>query len=358
VGSPVGSPVSDLATPVGSPEAASPIAGTPAVSGASPVALAPTAAASPVSVAPAASPVSSVPVASPVAPTAAASPVSASPESVASPLGGSPVAASPVDQASPVAEATETAAATPNPTEAVQTAEAGFKQYKDVVFDTTHMSQSDYERLVVRPALARQKVEDQLLKDVGQSAPQVEASHILVDTKDLADSIYAQLQAGADFAQTAKEQSNDTATAENGGELGWFAKGQMVKQFEDVAFSLQPGQISTPFQTQYGWHIVKVTATDPDRALTDQQMTQYKDAIISRWLDGQKTDMDISSKVVPTPTPAISSFVPPPDAPPLPTATVAPDASPITGASPVPGASPIAAASPIGSPAASPAAAP
>src|SRR5699024_8736891 len=154
----------------------------------------------------------------------------------------------------------------------------GFKSYKDVVFDETHMSQSDYVRLVVRPAIARRRGEDQLLKDVGQSAPQGEASHILVDTKDLADRISAQLQGAADFAQTAKDQSNATATAENGGDLGWFARGQMVQAFEDVAFSLQPGQVSQPFQTQYGWHIVKVTAVDPDRALTDQQMTQYRDA--------------------------------------------------------------------------------
>jgi peptidyl-prolyl cis-trans isomerase C len=157
------------------------------------------------------------------------------------------------------------------------------------------------------------------------------------------------LQGGADFAETAKEQSNDTATAENGGDLGWFAKGQMVQQFEEVAFSLQPGQISQPFQTQYGWHIVKVLETSPDRALTDQQITQYRDAIVSRWLDGQKAKMSISSKVEPTPTPAVSSFVPPPDAPPLPTATPSPEASPVPG-SPV--ASPM--ASPVGSPGASP----
>jgi peptidyl-prolyl cis-trans isomerase C len=212
------------------------------------------------------------------------------------------------------------------------------------------MSDSDYRRLVVMPAVARQKVSDYLLKDVGQTAPQVHAQHILVDTKDLADSIYQQLQAGADFSETAMQQSNDTGTAENGGDLGWFTHGQMVDQFDAVAFSLQPGQISEPFQTQYGWHIVKVLETDPNRALTDQQMTQYRDSIVQDWVDQQMAAMKISSKVEPTPTPALSSFVPPPDAPPLPTAVVTEEASPVGEASPI--GSPV--ASPVGSPVASP----
>jgi hypothetical protein len=264
---------------------------------------------------------------------------------------------------------------TPNPTQALQTAEAGFEQYQDVVFDTAHLSQSDYERLIVRPAVARQKVEEVLLADVGQSAEQVHAAHILVDTKDLADQIYADLQAGADFEQTAREQSNDTSTAENAGDLGWFTRGQMVKPFEEAAFGLQPGQLSQPVQTQFGWHIIKVYEHDPDRAMTDQQLQQYRDAIVTRWVDEQRAGMDISSEVEPTPTPALSSFVPPPDAPPLPTPTLEPtvvEASPVVaGGSPVaspvgsPGApveaSPVAAApigSPEGAPAGSPAASP
>jgi hypothetical protein len=138
----------------------------------------------------------------------------------------------------------------------------------------------------------------------------------------------------------------------------------MVKPFEDVAFSLQPGQISQPFQTQYGWHIIKVYEVDQNRAMTDQQLQQYRDSIVSRWLEEQKAGMDISSKVEPTPTPAVSSFVPPPDAPPLPTETPIPaEASPVSEvgtpiASPV--ASPIASpmASPVGSPGASPVSSP
>jgi parvulin-like peptidyl-prolyl isomerase len=337
--------------------AGSPVAGTPGSTQATPIG----------------SPAAGTPVAEGSAGTLATPVMNASPiETIATPIAGqgtpgTPAASpagSPVSPATPIGEASPTTEpATPNPTEAIQTAEANYGNYRDAVFGVAHLSRSDYANLIARPAVARQKIEDQLLKDVGQTAPQVHAAHILVDTKDLADSIYAQLQAGANFEQTAKEQSNDTATAENGGDLGWFARGQMVKPFEDVAFSLQPGQISQPFQTQYGWHILKVYETDPDRALTDQQLQQYKDSIVSRWLDDRKAAMKISSKVEPTPTPAVSSFVPPPDAPPLPTETPTsePQASPV--ASPVdsdqqatPIASPI--ASPVGSPVASPVASP
>jgi peptidyl-prolyl cis-trans isomerase C len=322
--------------------AASPVsqAATPASNAATPVA-------SPVGGIPPGTPIAASPVSSPADDTPVGSPTTAG-SPVASPDNGTPE-----NQASPVTQETSTVAdaATPNPTQAIETAEAGYDNYRDVVFDIAHLSRSDYVNLIVKPAVAREKVDGNLLRDVGQTSAQVHAAHILVDTKDLADSIYAELQGGANFEVTAREQSNDTATAENGGDLGWFTRGQMVQQFEDVAFSLQPGQISEPFQTQYGWHILKVYDSDPARPMTDQQLQQYRDSIVSRWLDQRKAEMDISSKVEPTPTPALSSFVPPPDAPPLPTATPEPIASPISDTG-TPAGSPV--ASPIGSPAASP----
>src|SRR4029079_17900901 len=98
-----------------------------------------------------------------------------------------PPSRSPANQATPISQESATPeAATPNPTEAIATSEASYGNYKDAVFGITHMSESDYEKLIVRPAIAREKIEGQLLKDVGQTAPQVHAAHILVDTKDLA----------------------------------------------------------------------------------------------------------------------------------------------------------------------------
>lgn len=73
-----------------------------------------------------------------------------------------------------------------------------------------------------------------------------------------ADSVYAVLQKGGDFAKLAQEYSQDPGSAKRGGELGWLQKGALVKEFEDVAFSLKKGEISKPVKTPFGYHIIKV----------------------------------------------------------------------------------------------------
>lgn len=92
--------------------------------------------------------------------------------------------------------------------------------------------------------------------------PQTEyrAAHILVDTQDKAADLKAQIDGGADFAALAKEHSSDGAAA-NGGELGWFGLGMMVKPFEEAVVAMQPGQVAGPVQTQFGWHLVKLHET-------------------------------------------------------------------------------------------------
>ena len=82
------------------------------------------------------------------------------------------------------------------------------------------------------------------------------ASHILVATKEEADAIKANLDAGADFAQVARAKSK-CPSAQFGGTLGFFESGQMVKPFEDATLALLVGEVSQPVQTQFGWHIIK-----------------------------------------------------------------------------------------------------
>jgi peptidyl-prolyl cis-trans isomerase C len=86
--------------------------------------------------------------------------------------------------------------------------------------------------------------------------PEIHARHILVDTEAEAKEVAERLKKGEDFATVAKEKSKDTSA--DGGDLGFFGKGQMLKPFEDAAFALEVGQISEPVQTQFGWHIIKV----------------------------------------------------------------------------------------------------
>lgn len=88
---------------------------------------------------------------------------------------------------------------------------------------------------------------------------QVRASHILVGTKEEAETVLASLQGGADFAALAKEKSNDTASKETGGDLDFFAKGQMEEPFETAAFALKTGELSSVVQTSHGFHVIKAT---------------------------------------------------------------------------------------------------
>ncbi|HWQ88648.1 MAG TPA: peptidylprolyl isomerase [Desulfitobacteriaceae bacterium] len=88
---------------------------------------------------------------------------------------------------------------------------------------------------------------------------QVKASHILVQTEEEAKQIIAELNAGGDFAQLAKDKSTDTGSKDSGGDLGYFSKGQMVTAFETAAFAQTVGTYSAePVKTDYGYHIIYV----------------------------------------------------------------------------------------------------
>ena len=87
---------------------------------------------------------------------------------------------------------------------------------------------------------------------------EVSARHILVENEADAKAIIAQLKGGADFAALAKQKSKDPA-AQNGGDLGFFGRDEMVKEFADAAFAMKTGEITpAPVKTQFGWHVIKV----------------------------------------------------------------------------------------------------
>ncbi|VAX16039.1 Peptidyl-prolyl cis-trans isomerase PpiC [hydrothermal vent metagenome] len=96
-------------------------------------------------------------------------------------------------------------------------------------------------------------------KSIKSKEKLVRASHILVKDEKEAKSIYKELKNGADFSKLAHEKSTDVGSAKLGGDLGWFGKGQMVKEFEKTAFSGKVGVIQRPVKSQFGWHIIKVT---------------------------------------------------------------------------------------------------
>ncbi|MFN3546807.1 MAG: peptidylprolyl isomerase [Mesorhizobium sp.] len=115
-------------------------------------------------------------------------------------------------------------------------------------------------------------------KEVAATPPanEIRARHILVATKEEADSIIAQLEAGGDFEAIAKEKSTDGA-ASQGGDLGYFGPGQMVPPFEEAAFALDVGQFSKQaVQTQFGFHVIKV---EDKRAQQPPAFDQVKDQV-------------------------------------------------------------------------------
>jgi peptidyl-prolyl cis-trans isomerase C len=122
------------------------------------------------------------------------------------------------------------------------------RSLRDLYFDkTVKDSVSDAE--------AKKFYDDQ----VGSAKPEeVRARHILVESKEKARELFEKVAYGTDFAELAKQNSKDPGSKDQGGDLGYFSKGQMVPQFEEAAFKLQKGEVSQPFETQFGWHIIKV----------------------------------------------------------------------------------------------------
>ena len=107
---------------------------------------------------------------------------------------------------------------------------------------------------------------------------EVHARHILVETEDQAKKIEEELKKGGDFAEIAKKESKDPGAAD-GGDLGFFTKDQMVPEFSAVAFALEPGKVSDPVKTQFGWHVIKVeekrTRKAPDFEQVKPQIETY-----------------------------------------------------------------------------------
>ena len=116
---------------------------------------------------------------------------------------------------------------------------------------------------VVKAAVNDQALQAAYDEKYANAAPELEfqAAHILVDSEDKAKELKAQIDGGADFAELAKANSTDTGSGANGGDLGWFRKGMMVKPFEDAVAAMQPGTVSDPIKTDFGWHVIKLNET-------------------------------------------------------------------------------------------------
>jgi peptidyl-prolyl cis-trans isomerase C len=144
---------------------------------------------------------------------------------------------------------------------------------------------SEYETQAIRQVYVTRYLDQQVTdeavkaryeKKLKDNPPpeEVRAAHILVKTEDEAKAIIEQLKGGADFAALAKEKSTDKGSGANGGELGWFAKEVMVKEFADAAFAMKVDEVSqVPVKSQFGFHIIKLEErrTQPAPTLDSQR---------------------------------------------------------------------------------------
>jgi peptidyl-prolyl cis-trans isomerase C len=137
---------------------------------------------------------------------------------------------------------------------------------------------------------AMRKVYEEAAQQMGGDE-EVRARHILVESEDEAKQLADELKKGGDFAELAKKKSKDPG-ASDGGDLGYFTKEQMVPEFSKVAFELEPGKISDPVKSQFGWHVIKVEDKRKRKPPEFEQVKPQIETYVTR-----KAQADLVSKL-------------------------------------------------------------
>jgi parvulin-like peptidyl-prolyl isomerase len=125
-----------------------------------------------------------------------------------------------------------------------------------------------------------------------QTAEHVQASHILVETEETGQEVLDKLAEGEDFSALAAEYSTDPGSKDQGGDLGWFPRGRMVPEFEEVAFALEPGETSELVQSDYGYHIIQVHAKE-ERELDPDLYAQMQQQEFQTWFEAQQAGASV-----------------------------------------------------------------
>jgi parvulin-like peptidyl-prolyl isomerase len=131
---------------------------------------------------------------------------------------------------------------------------------------------------------------------VGSFPPEVEqvhARHILVTSETEAMDVLVKLRSGESFATLAQEYSQDRATKDQGGDLGFFPRGIMPTEIELVSFALDPGQVSGIVQSDFGYHIIEVLEKDPKKAVSEEMLTAWRQNKFIGWLEEQRATAKI-----------------------------------------------------------------
>ena len=191
----------------------------------------------------------------------------------------------------PAAAASPSAPTTPTVVPTLDT--SAYAPALQQLLDKNNLAEPDF-----RDRLLQGMLRERLQTAIGQeqvpdTQDQVHARHILVATQEQADSVLAQLQAGADFAALASQVSTDPGSKDKGGDLGWFGHGVMDPPFETAAFALQPGQLSDVVHGANGFHIIQMLERDPARAVPADQLTSQRQKAFTDWLASRRSSQDV-----------------------------------------------------------------
>jgi parvulin-like peptidyl-prolyl isomerase len=203
---------------------------------------------------------------------------------------------------SPAADVSPSPSSTPGPTPtstAVPTLETD-------AFDAAYQSflkQANLTDAAFRELKRAEIARDRLRNDIGKNVPRTEeqahARHILVDNDDSLKQVQDQLAQGVPFDQVAKDFSTDRATRDKGGDLGWFPRGQMNAPFEAAAFSQTIGDVGPPVQSPNGTHIIQVLERDPAHVLDPAQVEGKAASGYQAWYAGVRNGEGVKNDMTP-----------------------------------------------------------
>src|SRR5258708_14316788 len=161
---------------------------------------------------------------------------------------------------------------------------AGSKEKWQAQLAADRMTEDEF-RAGVRSTLITQKMRDIVTAGVGNTAEQVHARHILVSSEATAKEVLGKLKAGTDFATLAAQYSQDTSTRDTGGDLGWFAKGELLEPtVEDAAFAMGVNDVSTPVKSKLGYHIIQLLERVKDRPISPETKYRLSSRVFDAWL--------------------------------------------------------------------------
>jgi parvulin-like peptidyl-prolyl isomerase len=170
---------------------------------------------------------------------------------------------------------------------------AGSRENLQVQLAADNMNEDQY-RAALRDALLTQRIRDQVTAGACNAVEQVQARHILVADEATAQQIRVQLDGGADFGALAAQFSQDVTTRQTGGDLGWFARSQLLQAaVEETAFNLGKGEISAPVHSELGYHIIQTLDRSTDRPVDAEACYRLTESVFQRWLQGLRSTAQI-----------------------------------------------------------------